>query len=1064
MATDTKVSVIIYNTSSYAILESVLVTIYESKYPNYEVIVIDNNVVDETIAYFTKKYPVIYSKLDKISNSNSLTFAYNYAFNMSSGDVIIIQTSDIHHVGDIISAAAKMTSDDKIVLYPCALSTMHFPTSLNEIKTINKWYTSPNQENNELFCFSLKRKIFHKLRGFDNAFSNYKGYEFNEFIQRARNMLQCEIKVIEPFMDSATYTAVLSSSPISLIRDNQNKLLYEKSVKNLLESKISRSSRIPRVMHMYWHGDGLNYIELVSLKSFRYYNPEWTIKLHTFKKNYITFGTEKIQNLEISLDIQNGHESRAIEHIKWQTLVNEGGGWINLNILHVNSLENTIFKDSLEFDMLISKSAWYGEILDFYLTIPRCKFFEDVFNIFSTNGKYEKVYEVLPLICKNYEHLQGQYSRYVINIDELGVYKLFGDTQSIPHNAYAVQLIIPKSSMEDCGLFLREDGTNAKLLKYVNRLCENNYSEYYEIANPNYHRRINIVMAYYNRKQQTVTTLDTIALSSHKNFAVIIVDDGSEPEHQLDDIINNYLFEIKLIKIAKSNKKWVNPCVPYNIGLNHTDSEIVFLQNPEVCHIGDVIMHANNNLTRNDYYTYSCYASPHFSYNNELTKMMEYDTKTIPKRVVKEFIGAINYADFSFDWNFYKNRYDDVKTIPTEAGALEHWRVIGQKEGRQCNAKNIYSAPEYVNWKGWYNHPEHHRRPLHFLSATYKSNLNKIKNFNESYASGYWYDDDDLLHRLTKITNLNIIPPDGIFGIHQYHSEGSVSHTGADFNNLIAQNRKLYATYATNMIVNDISKSAQYTIVENRDFKKVPFGVAITTYSDGNTTLERLNIIDESLTSLKNSGSNILVVIVVDGSFTPEHKKILDKFNDIFKIIYREKNGGISLAKNTAISELIKRGITVGFLADDDIIYHPGWNDFYIKTLLETGVEHFCYWPSDSFHTIMLNVEKNRKPISHTLSGISGCFLTFTKKIIHRVGYFRKMPYLYGFEHEEFTGRCIGASFVDKQYDGIDSSKYIKLNSRSIDNQSRKHDIYNILKNQKFTNSLKYDEYVHCIE
>ena len=63
---------------------------------------------------------------------------------------------------------------------------------------------------------------------------------------------------------------------------------------------------------------------------------------------------------------------------------------------------------------------------------------------------------------------------------------------------------------------------------------------------------ISIVMGYYNRKQQTINTLNYFKNYKDYNFEVIIVDDNSTPEHQLDDIIKNYTFPIKYIKITKN--------------------------------------------------------------------------------------------------------------------------------------------------------------------------------------------------------------------------------------------------------------------------------------------------------------------------------------------------------------------------------------------------------------------------------------------------------------------------------------------------------------------------------
>lgn len=91
--------------------------------------------------------------------------------------------------------------------------------------------------------------------------------------------------------------------------------------------------------------------------------------------------------------------------------------------------------------------------------------------------------------------------------------------------------------------------------------------------------KISIVMAYLNRKPQFLKTLESIQNSSVKkeDYEIIVVDDGSEIEHDLSDVKG-----IKLIKIPKNNKSWTCPVIPYNLGITKATGEWIILQNPEV--------------------------------------------------------------------------------------------------------------------------------------------------------------------------------------------------------------------------------------------------------------------------------------------------------------------------------------------------------------------------------------------------------------------------------------------------------------------------------------------------
>lgn len=97
---------------------------------------------------------------------------------------------------------------------------------------------------------------------------------------------------------------------------------------------------------------------------------------------------------------------------------------------------------------------------------------------------------------------------------------------------------------------------------------------------------ISIIMAYHNRKDQTLATFRKFndLYSLKYNFEVIIVDDMSNNDNLLDNFINNFNFKIKLIKL--SNKTWINPVVPYNVAIMNIDSnsKYVIIQNPEIYH------------------------------------------------------------------------------------------------------------------------------------------------------------------------------------------------------------------------------------------------------------------------------------------------------------------------------------------------------------------------------------------------------------------------------------------------------------------------------------------------
>jgi len=210
-------------------------------------------------------------------------------------------------------------------------------------------------------------------------------------------------------------------------------------------------------------------------------------------------------------------------------------------------------------------------------------------------------------------------------------------------------------------------------------------------------------MSYYNRRDQLDYTFQTMTESFYKDFEVIVVDDFSnEP---IDDLIEKYSqLNIKNIHMSMYGNKWYsNPCIPYNVGFEYVEGDKVILQNPECCHIGDVISYVENNLTDDNYLSFHCYAS---------------SQADLPKIKNNEPIEFVN----------------------------------GKQSRGAC----------------WYNHQEFRPRSYHFTTALTTSNLVKLRGFDDRFAEGRAYDDDEFVFRVRNL-GLNIEYVSDPYVIHQWH-------------------------------------------------------------------------------------------------------------------------------------------------------------------------------------------------------------------------------------------------------------------------------------------------------
>ena len=238
-------------------------------------------------------------------------------------------------------------------------------------------------------------------------------------------------------------------------------------------------------------------------------------------------------------------------------------------------------------------------------------------------------------------------------------------------------------------------------------------------------KKISIVMAYINRKSQLLNTLNSFKNSNYPSdlIEVVIVDDGSVIIHQLDDIIYDYNFTIKLIKTK--DKKHINPCIPYNMGFSACSGEIIIIQNPECAHVGDIISYAAKYSNDTNYLVLPCFTTINEEQNNQ----------------IKEYLN---------------NKDDYEKNIKI---------MINKLQGTYLH-----------EWNGWYIHEEYNKRYLHFCSIISKNNLDKLNGFDERYGVGLWADDDEIYERINMICDCSIVDVEKLLVLHQHH----VSITGIE--------------------------------------------------------------------------------------------------------------------------------------------------------------------------------------------------------------------------------------------------------------------------------------------
>lgn len=222
---------------------------------------------------------------------------------------------------------------------------------------------------------------------------------------------------------------------------------------------------------------------------------------------------------------------------------------------------------------------------------------------------------------------------------------------------------------------------------------------------------ISVVTAYYNRKRLFVRTLESIKRHYGKiNFEVIAVDDGSDEQERLEDLQYIYPF-LRVIRLEKENKWYVNSCIPFNIGFSQVKGDKIIIQNPECFHADSILEYVENNLVDNHYLSFGCY--------------------------------SLDKTSTDGDQVFLENGY------------LEN--LIYQNN----------RAPIYDGDLGWYNNSIHRSKAYHFCSALTTNDLFDLGGFDERFAKGIGYDDDEFVWRVKRKMKIDFI--DDHIVLHQNH-------------------------------------------------------------------------------------------------------------------------------------------------------------------------------------------------------------------------------------------------------------------------------------------------------
>jgi len=170
------------------------------------------------------------------------------------------------------------------------------------------------------------------------------------------------------------------------------------------------------------------------------------------------------------------------------------------------------------------------------------------------------------------------------------------------------------------------------------------------------------------------------------------------------------------------------------------------------------------------------------------------------------------------------------------------------------------------------------------------------------------------------------------------------------------------------------------------------------------------------------------VTVVDDHSTDLPHIAYLEglEASGIF-VVRRPKRGGIARAKNTCLRVLQGSKFSFGFIMEDDMEVSGQWWKRYTDAHRTTGIHHFS-WASNNYFSTMKKVRKKvKRGFAVKCSRLNGSLLTVTPQQIRTLGGFKVLPHKWGYEHVNYTERCIRAKLAPFYADVVNSNNDARL-------------------------------------
>jgi glycosyltransferase involved in cell wall biosynthesis len=155
--------------------------------------------------------------------------------------------------------------------------------------------------------------------------------------------------------------------------------------------------------------------------------------------------------------------------------------------------------------------------------------------------------------------------------------------------------------------------------------------------------QISLVLPYFNRAEATTRALKRHAeLYPDVDMEIIVVDDGSEQPYSQPP---NMPWLVNVIFLPKKGRP-LNPCLPFNIGVQHARGDVIALSNPEIMHREAVLEQMAMMLSKDaDYVSAACWCPDNNRWHAHSTRKPLYADRTtvcMPEYAQYHFLAVLS--------------------------------------------------------------------------------------------------------------------------------------------------------------------------------------------------------------------------------------------------------------------------------------------------------------------------------------------------------------------------------------------------------------------------------------